>query len=338
VRSCTHFNATTDKPLALEETVPTELLVKHYGFHVEELKEVYLKNLIEPFALNGDPWSAIIQKPAHTARDFLPLFLESIRRVCEGEVSQGSQQLVFKTIETPYIPEYGDVFPEMRFIHVMRHPFTNYSSMKRTLATQKERPFWYLGGDELHTFLEMRWIPHARFIVAECTRDNDRHYLVKYEDLCSKPSETVSGICHWLGVSPPTDPTLQTVLGGRRMSELPVNSSKKGLATPHRVVKNMAGVFDYADVLTKREKEFIIFRTYRLARQLGYFTPAEQVEPPSRFVLAVNWFFPDRWELMNNAAFYKRRRLGMLRAILRLVIALVRRRCWLFGKLLSPVA
>jgi hypothetical protein len=264
----------------------------------------------------------------------LPAFLKGVRDACEGEVPGVPQHFLFKSIETPYIKEYGEIFPEMRFIHLIRHPFTNYSSMKRTLFFKNGRPFWYLGGDDLHTFLEMRWIPHATFAVSGCRPENDRHYLVRYEDLCARPTDTVNDICRWLQVTPPVDPTLQTVLGGKQMRELPTNASKKGVKTPVHVVADMSKKFNYEDVLTGREKGLIAFRTYNLARQLGYFTEGEeQIRVPGRLELVRKWLFPDRWEIMNSY-FYKGWPLGRVISWLRLIYAFFKRRYWIFRKLM----
>lgn len=328
VRSKTHFFATNDRPLALGGAVKTELLLKYFWPHIDEVRNLYMKGLIEPFDLKANPLSMIQRQPAYRAHEFLPALVESIRAACDERAHHTTRYPLIKTAEISYIREYSETFPDMRFIHLIRHPLTNYSSLKRTSALQKEQPFWYLGGDMLHTFLEMRWIPHARFIIEQCNNlGNDKHYLVKYEDLCSRPTEIISDICHWLQISMPRDPSLQTVLGGKQMTELPVNSSKRGIKTPPRVVSDMATQFDYEDILTEREKEFIVFRTYSLASQLGYFTRNDHANVPNRLDLAQQWLLPDKWELMNSH--YKA---PMTK--LRLALALLRRRRWIYSKLL----
>ena len=151
----------------------------------------------------------------------------------------------------------------------------------------KRKPFWFQGGDILRTQLEKRWIPHARFILDRGKRRRDSHCVVRYEELCDRPDVVVGEICHWLNVDPPADPTLQTVLGGKRMRGLPVNPSQPDVETPARVIRDMAGKFGYEDVLTKRERDLILARTYHLARQLGYFS--EGVGLPKALNLWLRW-------------------------------------------------
>ena len=62
--------------------------------------------------------------------------------------------------------------------------------------------------------------------------DPARHYLVRYEDLCDSPARTVTDICSWLGVAPPEEPTMQTVLGGRHTKSLPIKFELEGRRYP----------------------------------------------------------------------------------------------------------
>ena len=211
----------------------------------------------------------------------------------------------------------------MRFIHLLRDPLATYSSLKRTNMVRKEWPFWQHGGDELRMLLEKRWLPHARFAVERAPAEPERHFVVRHEDVVAAPTETIGRICAWLGVAPPPEPDIQTVLGGRRMTKLPINPSRPGLETPARVVGDMSAKYGYDEVLTERERDFIVSRTYELARALGYF---EGVASPPRGRLARAWLRPDRWELMNT------------KPNLRLLAALLSRRAYILRTLARPKA
>ncbi|MDR4473448.1 MAG: hypothetical protein MRJ92_12665 [Nitrospira sp.] len=50
----------------------------------------------------------------------------------------------------------------MKFIHIMRHPYSNHSSLKRTDMAEAVAVL-VPGGDILRLQLESRWIPHAQF-------------------------------------------------------------------------------------------------------------------------------------------------------------------------------
>jgi len=324
VRRSTIQTATTRKLRNLDSDAKTKLFLKGFASQVLDLNENYVQKLAEPITVKEDPLRAIATRDRYTTRDFFFTFLESTR-VAYDDRPFSPQHYVFKSVETAYIDNYCKVFPEMRFIHVVRHPFSNFSSVKRSLMAHKQYPFWFLGGDQLKTFLEKRWIPHVRFIAKHYRLERDRHFVVKYEELCERPSEVIRDICSWLDVRPPPEPPLQTFLGGKWMRELPVLPSKKGIVTPHRVVGNMATEYGYEEVLTEREKEFILLRTYRLGSQLGYFEANGEPGLASKLILARKWFLPDSWELRNA------------RSRIRLLLALVLRRFYIYSRLLLHI-
>ncbi len=289
---------------------------------VEELNKVYVEQLAEPLSLRANPLDVIAQKAGGSIRSRLPVFLEGMRSAYDARDLQPAPLLVFKSIEVSDLATYSALFPRMRFIHIIRHPFSNYASLKRTNIINKQKPFWFLG-DLLRTQLEERWLAHARFISEAGQQGSERHFVTTYENLCTQPTHIVRDICRWLQVAPPAVPAVQTVLGGRRMRELPDNPSKEGVKTPPHVVADMSREFGYEDVLTQREKDFIILRTYSLARRLGYFAPDEVAELPRRFTVARRWFLPDQWEFMNAHSKF------------RLAGAVLRRRWYIYSRLLS---
>jgi hypothetical protein len=203
--------------------------------------------------------------------------------------------IAFKTIETPYVSDYERVFPEMRFIHIIRDPITTYASLKRTRVGRKHLPF-YADGDHLQTLLDARWLPHARSIRERVEAEPDRHVLIRYEDLSADASTAVRRLCDWLGVEAPDEPDQQTTLGGRSVTELPLNPSGVD-ATPVGVVSDMAQLFGYEDVLTRRERALIGHCTAPLGTALGY--PGRR---RNRFTLWLSWLLPDRDERLNRSS------------------------------------
>ncbi len=292
--------------------------------HLGELKQFYLDMLEQPIQVRDDALETVKRRTGRSLCGDLENFLDALQSTYDDRRLQAKPSLMFKTIDVPYLDEYSAMFPNMKFVHIVRHPYSNYSSLKRTDMVLKQKPFWFQGGDILRLQVESRWIPHARFLLKGLTQDPSRHYVVRYEDLCESPEQTVAGICRWLGVPPPANPVEQTVLGGKRMKELPINSSQKGVKTPMRVVSDMSKEFGYDDILTERERALIRLRTYGLACQLGYFTDAADAVLPDKRALFRQWMMPDQWEYMNA------------RPKLRLARALLARRFYLCRKLLLP--
>ena len=320
IRRVTALNASTEPSLQLAGTIDQRRLTELFEWHATELEETYAKRLAQPVRPRHDPLELVRQQPRYAASEFLPVFLESFRQAYDDRPG-APRYTVFKTLETPYIAEYERVYPTMRFLHILRHPLTTYSSLKRT-NIKKGWPFWRHGGDELQTLLERRWIPHARYVTGLGGSDAERHLIVRYEDLCGTPGPTIARICHWLGVATPSDPTLQTVLGGKRMAELPSNPSQTGVKTPERVVANMAEHFGYDDVVSRRERDWIVLRTYPWSRRFGYFTDEDAHHVPGALAIARSWLWPDRWELRHA------------RSLVRLTGALIGRRSYIYHTLL----
>jgi hypothetical protein len=260
---------------------------------VDEVRDLYLAKLFEPATLTSDPLSRL-DRAEYGVHEFLPAFLEAVRMAADAEPSR--PLLGFKTTETAYVHAYARAFPGMRFAHIVRHPLANYSSLKRTVMDAKRRPFWNVGEDILWTFLEARWLPHARAIATLVQSHPDRHYLLRYEDLVGDPQAEIAKLCAWLGIRLPAESDTQTVLGGRRMSALPPNPSKPGQPTPERVVASTAESFGYEDNVTEREAALIAHLTAPLASSFGYddLTPAR-----SREALWRSWLLPDEGEREN---------------------------------------
>ena len=290
-----------------------------------ELKHTYLDKVLDPVEAKGDPFWTIKDQVRGTVAQDLESFLEAIRMVYDDRSLTGTPHLMFKSIEVADLPRYRRLFPDMKFVHIVRHPYSNYTSLKRTDMVLKQKPFWFQGGDILRLQLESRWIPHVRFALEGLQTDSAHHYLVRYEDLCESAERTVTGICSWLGVDPPEEPSLQTVLGGKHLKTLPVNSSLQGVETPAHVVSDMARAYGYDEILTEREKGLILLRTYELGRRLGYFSPEDKAQLPSRLHLFSQWIPMDEWEYRNADS------------KTRLVSALIQRRFYLCRKLFSPI-
>ena len=290
-----------------------------------ELKQIYLDKLVEPIAPDGVPLERIMARISGRANEDLEAYLDAVRLCYDRRQLAATPLLMFKSIEVSELSRYQAMFPDMKCIHIMRHPYSNYSSLKRTDIVLKQKPFWFQGGDILRLQLESRWIPHAEFTLRGLETDPSHHYLVRYEDLCEAPTRTVTGICSWLGVPPPEEPTVQTVLGVRHTKSLPINSSLKGVETPAEVVSDMAKAYGYDDILTARERNLILLRTYRLGRRLGYFSEQDAAQVPAKLPLLLDWLAPDQWEYMNASS------------KVRLVRAVIERRLYLCRVLLSPL-
>lgn len=106
------------------------------------------------------------------------------------------------------------LFTDARYICLVRHPYAAIESflrnrMHKLIGVENDDPFlvaeqvWVQTNRNLHDFLRMGGA--------------ERCHLVRYEDLVSRPQETVCGICAFLGI--PFDEALLRPYEGKRMTD-----------------------------------------------------------------------------------------------------------------------
>src|SRR6266571_9110541 len=134
-------NATTKRLRALDRALPTETLISEFRHSWRWIDEETLPRLGETLGPQSDPASELLQRERYFASEFLPAFIESTRRAYGG-ADHPARALGFKTLETPYVADYVRVFPQLRAIHLIRDPVTNYASLKRTNALKKNLSFY----------------------------------------------------------------------------------------------------------------------------------------------------------------------------------------------------
>ena len=261
---------------------------------VAELERDYLTRLAEPLDGQADPIESLKETRGEAPERRVVAFLDATRAAYAPDRFDPTPLLAFKTIEVAEPERWEALYPGLHQLHIVRDPVANYASLKRTDMLVKGKPFWFQEGDTLRAFVELRWYPHVRYALDAVERNPERHRLVRYEDLCREPGRVVGELCDWLGVPPPPEPDLQTVLGGRRMKELPNRTSRGGTVAPARAVEGV-GADAADDVVTPRERAWLAFRTGALARRLGY----DLGPTPTRTGLLRSWVLPDRWETMN---------------------------------------
>ena len=293
------MNATV-KPLKyLDEPVKTARLIRRYSRQIDDIVNVYAAKLREQdrLTLGKNPLLRLNEKKSYAAFDFVPEFFKIVSKWVDTKATVN--HYIFKTIETPYIEDYERLFPDMKFVHLIRDPLDNYSSQKRTLL-YKKCPSWYLGKDNLDTMIMKRWLPHAKTIIKN--RESTNHYLIRYEDLVQRPKEIVEDICNYFKIPLPAQPTKQTVLGGRFLQKSPQMASQKGVEAPMEVTPGMKDKFKYKEVVTDCEKELITYLTYNYAKEFGYF---KDISLPERKVIIKKWITPKKWEFMNNSNIFR---------------------------------
>src|SRR5712671_70152 len=184
------------KPLRhLDGQLPRGTLVRAYADSAETLHRNYMLSCTETSSLAKPDLQALLNAPSYDVVAFVREYLQKLGDYLRPDIRFRHQ--LFKSIETAYIEDYAARFPEMKFIHILRHPITVCSSQKRSLLENKKQPASYLGYDWLVCMLERRWLPHARFVVQQ--RDDPRHAVVLYEHLTENPGGELARVAALLG-------------------------------------------------------------------------------------------------------------------------------------------
>jgi hypothetical protein len=285
-QNCTHH------PLRhLEQPVAHEMLAGYFGQSLKDINKHCANTIGLPEGVKGLVLDEVVAKRAMTAKEFVPEYLTGIAGRVRPDVQ--FRHHLFKSIEVPYIGEYQRLFPEMRFVHIMRDPVTVCSSQKRSLLENKGLPASYLGFDWLSCMLDERWVPHARFVAEH--RGDPRHIIVRYEDLVVSPEKEIGRIAAGLGLTPPPRPTEQTIFHDLDKTSWGGNPSKKGVETPAHVEADLQSKNSYDEVLTQREIDLIAVKTRDLLRQFDYPCPSSA----TRMQVAMKYLRVDKWELAN---------------------------------------
>jgi len=124
------------------------------------------------------------------------------------------------------------LFENPKYIHLVRHPYAVVESFARM------RMHKLIGMEQAdpHRLAEQIWTASHRNLTEFFGHiDPSRHYLIRYEDLVSRPEESMRGLCSFLEI--PFDASLLTPYEGRRMTD-GVHSQSLGVGDPGFLERN----------------------------------------------------------------------------------------------------
>lgn len=105
-----------------------------------------------------------------------------------GDIAPG-RRVVEKTVEhAEHAVDLQRMFPDARFVHILRNPYANLVSIRRHM-TESSFPFLYRGVTALENSLYFLY--RNRDLI-------DEYAVVRYEDVLTKPEETMEGLARAL--------------------------------------------------------------------------------------------------------------------------------------------
>lgn len=299
-------NCTTRRLTRLNEKLSRKQLASYYQLSLDTVMKHCAETVGLPSEVRELTLEKVVTDQTHSIETFTREYLAGLAALIRPDVA--FRHHLFKSIEVPYIAEYEHIFPDMKFIHIVRDPVAMCSSQKRSLMENKGLPASYLGFDWLACMLDKRWVPHAKFITAR--REDPRHIVVRYEDLVKDPSGEIGRVAAWLNLAPPPRPADQTVFHDLDKTKWGNNPSKKGVESPTKVVADLQQKNRYDEVLTRREIDLIAVKTRDWLAGLGYENPSDATLGK----VAAQYLTLDKWELMhcNTPRYLARGLIGLL--------------------------
>lgn len=213
--------------------------------------------------------------------------------------------LLFKT------PESNEVFaqdtfkdyPNSKFIHIIRHPFDTYCSIKsrrqyhyRKYNNLKETSM-VIGSKENETDFLSGYTEYGMMSVDMALRNQDaigrdNYHIILYEDLLSQPEKTMRGVAEFLGLEF-TDVFLQpTLMGGAHKSGSHQNKNTEVLVKKTNFDHN-----PYYKITSKNERA--LHNYYLSFSKYGQFYN-DLVDPRGGQFL--NWLKPYKFEAFKHYA------------------------------------
>ena len=177
--------------------------------------------------------------------------------------ARGGKRILEKTPSSIYrLPEIKKTFPRSQLLFIHRHPLDVYSSYKKRLQTSRA-----LNLKES----ELRWLQISperfcsdyessiRLALRESEFNSAQFMLVAYEELVSKPADTIQQICHFLN-----EPYEEECIVKDETKE------RKWEFDPHLFGEIKKTTKNWQDFVTSDEAISIENRLHQVMNKLGY--------------------------------------------------------------------
>lgn len=149
-----------------------------------------------------------IDKADNDFQDLVVHYFYAIHKSLTGKDLPSNVRITEKTVENAEVAAYlKQMFPEAKFVHILRNPYSNLVSLRKTEVYRGRRSYPFL-----HPILEtLENSYYYMYRNSELLRDD--YLVVRYEDLLNTPEDTMRKISQHIDLDYSEDMLNPTALG-----------------------------------------------------------------------------------------------------------------------------
>ncbi|MFC4558008.1 sulfotransferase family protein [Virgibacillus kekensis] len=154
-------------------------------------------------------------------KDLVDFFLETPYQLIQKKPIPQNKRIVEKSVEHgEFAADLQKMYPHAKFVHIIRNPYSNLVSIRKYIGRNKF-PFLRDPVNALY---------NSYYYLEKNQRIIDNYFVIRYEDLLTKPDETISEIAEFLGIPNQNSLYQPSSLGGNWAGNSTNNVEFKGIS------------------------------------------------------------------------------------------------------------
>jgi len=298
----THYASKLKKKLDLRERYSSRCLYKYYKKDLYDINKNFLKYSLSKNNLN---YKDLFKKDKVNPISFVSNYLKTCSNSFIG--INNPDYVIFRSIEVSFLENYRILFPEMKFIHLIRDPIEAYRSLvisSRFKDSNIKRTSFNLGGDNLEIYIERRMKLHFEYL-SKYDKDPDfekNNLVINHRDLLENTNFELLKVGKFLGKKIENNFDKFSIFKNFKLDKLPKNISGLDIKTKKQpnldpyLIKNLKNIYDYSIDIETREKKLINLILKKYIEKYNFSkTPIYK----NKLSLIINNLKISRWEFQN---------------------------------------
>jgi hypothetical protein len=182
---------------------------------IAETKEAYMQ-LVEQYNTASDPtadarltgrfdldrFRRALDSPADTMAELFAVYAGAVHASLYGESFSDARRVVEKSTENAELAlDLKRLFPDTKFIHIVRNPYANVVAIRRHHSETSKRVNFKNRFPVLITNLPALKNSFYHLYRNRRLFDETEYMIIRYEDLITEPEETLRAVTHFLQIT-----------------------------------------------------------------------------------------------------------------------------------------